>query len=145
MTWKTHVVKQGDIKPSWVVVDASGMRLGRLATLVATMLRGKHDTNFSPHMNMGHHVIVVNASQIDVAEGRLESKKYYRHSGYPGGLKVRTLGQQMARRPGIVIERAIRGMLPRGPLGNQLFRQLHVYDGPEHPHQAQQPKEVKLT
>ncbi len=145
MQFKTHVVKGSDIKRDWVVIDATGIRLGRLATYVAHLLKGKHKPIYSPHLDCGDHVIIVNAARVDYHPDRLTDKKYYRHSGYPGGLKVETLGQVLSKKPERVIERAVKGMLPKGPLGRDMYRKLHVYAGETHPHQAQQPKEVKLA
>ena len=143
MLQKTHVVKAADIKHDWLVVDAAGKRSGSIATFVAGLIRGKHKPTYTPSMDLGDHVIVINAAELDIPVDRLTEKKYYSHSGYLGGLRTVTLGREMEKHPTRVIERAVRGMLPRGPLGNRLFRKLHVYAGAEHPHAAQQPKEVK--
>ena len=143
--WKTHVVRGKDLKPEWLVIDAAGVRLGRLATYVAQVLKGKHKPTYSPHMDDGDHVIVINADKIDVAANRMTTKYYYRHSGYPGGLKSERLDRLLARRPNQVIERAVKGMLPHGALGHQIARKLHVYAGGAHPHEAQKPREVTLA
>jgi large subunit ribosomal protein L13 len=134
---KTYSPKASEIRREWQVLDASGQTLGRLATQAAIYLRGKHKPTFSPHMDMGDHVVIVNAEQIRVTGQKLKQKVYYRHSGYPGGLKSRTLEQELAKFPNRVIERAVRGMLPRGALGEAMYRKLHVYAGPNHPHRGQ--------
>jgi large subunit ribosomal protein L13 len=137
---KTYATKQSEITRSWRVVDADGVVLGRLATEVAAILRGKHKTIFSPHLDTGDPVIIVNAAKVRVTGNKLKAKNYVRHSGYPGGLRSETLEQLLARRPEEVVRRAVRGMLPRNRLGEQMSRKLFVYAGPEHPHQAQRPE-----
>jgi large subunit ribosomal protein L13 len=136
---KTYATKQSEITRSWRVIDADGATLGRLATEVAAILRGKHKTIFSPHLDTGDPVIVVNAAKVRVTGNKLKAKNYVRHSGYPGGLRSETLEQLLARRPEEVVRRAVRGMLPRNRLGEQMSRKLHVYAGAEHPHAAQKP------
>ena len=140
---KTYATKQSEITRSWRVVDADGATLGRLATEVATILRGKHKTIFSPHLDTGDPVIVVNAAKVRVTGNKLKAKNYVRHSGYPGGLRSETLEQLLARRPEEVVRRAVRGMLPRNRLGEQMSRKLHVYAGGEHPHAAQKPEPMR--
>jgi large subunit ribosomal protein L13 len=140
---KTYAVKTADIKREWRVVDADGATLGRLATRIATMLRGKHRATFSTHIDTGDPVIVLNASKIKVTGRKLQAKQYVRHSGYPGGLRTESLERLLARRPEEVIRRAVRGMLPQNRLGEQMIRKLHVYAGAEHPHAAQRPTELK--
>ena len=140
---KTYATKQSEITRSWRVVDADGATLGRLATEVAAILRGKHKTIFSPHLDTGDPVIVVNAAKVRVTGNKLKAKNYVRHSGYPGGLRSETLEQLLARRPEEVVRRAVRGMLPRNRLGEQMSRKLHVYAGAEHPHAAQQPEPMR--
>jgi large subunit ribosomal protein L13 len=125
------------------VVDAQGETLGRLATRVATVLRGKHKPSFTPHVDCGDYVIIVNAEKIHVTGQKSIQKKYYRHSGYPGGLREVTLRDQLQKFPTRVLEHAVRGMLPKNKLGRKMFRKLKVYAGPEHPHQAQQPKSLE--
>ena len=137
---KTYATKQSEVTRSWRVVDADGATLGRLATEVAAILRGKHKTIFSPHLDAGDPVIVVNAAKVRVTGNKLKAKNYVRHSGYPGGLRSETLEQLLARRPEEVVRRAVRGMLPRNRLGEQMSRKLHVYAGAEHPHAAQKPE-----
>lgn len=138
-TFKTYVPKAKEIERRWLVVDATGRTLGRLASDIAVALRGKHKPTFTPNADVGDFVIVVNAAKFKVTGKKLDDKKYYRHSGYPGGLKVETLRQLMQRNPARVIEHAVRGMLPKGALGDRLILKLRVYPGPTHPHQAQQP------
>ena len=137
---KTISAREQDIQRDWYVVDAQGETLGRLATRVATILRGKHKPNFTPHVDCGDYVIIVNAEKIHVTGQKMVQKKYYRHSGYPGGLREVALRDQLQKFPERVLENAVRGMLPKTKLGRQMFRKLKVYAGPDHPHQAQQPK-----
>jgi large subunit ribosomal protein L13 len=134
---KTFSTKPSDVRREWHVLDADGQPLGRLSTRAATYLRGKHKPTYAPHLDTGDFVIVVNASKVRLTGNKIEQKRYYHHSMYPGGLKVREVKQEMAVRPERVIERAVRGMLPKGPLGLHLFRHLKVYSGAEHPHAAQ--------
>ena len=137
---KTHVTTPSTIEQRWWIVDAQGMTLGRLASKVAPILRGKHKPNFTPHLDAGDYVIIVNADKIHVTGKRMDQKQYYRHSGYPGGLKSMTLRELMAKFPTRALRFAIKGMLPKGPLGRQTMRKLKVYAGAEHPHRAQQPQ-----
>jgi large subunit ribosomal protein L13 len=141
---KTYAVKASDIERQWWVVDASGQTLGRLATRIATLLEGKHKPIYSPHLDTGDHVVVVNAGKVKVTGDKLIQKRYYRHSGYPGGLKEESLEAVLARKPELVIERAVKGMLPQNRLGRAMFRKLKVYRGADHPHQAQQPIAAEL-
>jgi len=134
---KTHAVKASEITREWHVVDASGQTLGRLAARVAVLLRGKHKPTYSPHLDVGDHVIIINAAKIKVTGHKLNDKMYYRHSQYPGGLKTTSLGELLEKRPVRVIEHAVKGMLPHNSLGRQMYRKLRVYPGGEHPHQAQ--------
>lgn len=137
MTTKTVRMKASEITKDWHVVDAAGRPLGRVATEVATLLRGKHKPTFEPHLDGGDFVIVINASQIRLSGGKTAEKVYYRHSGYPGGLKARSFTEQLKRHPHRVIEDAVWGMLPGGPLGKKILRHLKVYPGPDHPHASQ--------
>jgi large subunit ribosomal protein L13 len=139
---KTHSVKLGEIERAWRVVDADGATLGRLATQIASTLRGKHKATFAPHLDTGDAVVVVNAAKIKVTGKKLQDKAYVRHSGYPGGLKSETLERLLERRPEEVIRRAVRGMLPQNRLGEKMARKLYIYAGPEHPHQAQRPEKL---
>ncbi|MCL6431541.1 MAG: 50S ribosomal protein L13 [Anaerolineae bacterium] len=141
---KTYAVKAGEIQRDWYVVDAEGQTLGRLATQIARILRGKHKPIFSPHLDVGDYVIVVNAEKVRVTGQKMSQKMYYRYSGYPGGLKTTPLAEVLARHPTRAIEHAVKGMLPRNRLGRAMFRKLKVYKGPEHPHQAQQPRKLEL-
>jgi large subunit ribosomal protein L13 len=133
----TYSTKASDIERKWLVMDASGKTLGRLASEVASLLKGKHKPIYSPHLDVGDYVIVVNAAEIKVTGNKLTQKIYYRHSGYPGGLKSITLGRMMETHPTRVIEYAVKGMLPHNRLGAAMFRKLKVYPGAEHPHQGQ--------
>ena len=144
MKIKTYTPKPEDIQREWFVIDAKDQTLGRLATQVAVLLRGKHKPIFSPHMDVGDYVIVINADKIRVTGRKLDQKIYYRHSGYPGGLRQRTLREQLQRFPERVIEAAVRGMLPKNKLGRKMFKKLRVYAGETHPHQAQKPKVFEL-
>jgi large subunit ribosomal protein L13 len=142
---KTTVsAREQDVQRDWYVVDAQGETLGRLATRVATVLRGKHKAIFTPHVDCGDYVIIVNAEKVHTTGQKLNQKKYYRHSGYPGGLKEVTLKDQLQKFPDRVLESAIRGMLPKNRLGRRMFKKLKVYAGPNHPHDAQQPKQLEL-
>jgi len=143
MMTKTYAVKTSEIQREWRVIDADGQTLGRLATRIAVLLRGKHRPTFSTHIDTGDPVIVLNASKIKVTGRKLQAKQYVRHSGYPGGMRTESLERLLARRPEEVIRRAVRGMLPRNRLGEQMVRKLHVYAGAEHPHAAQRPTELK--
>jgi large subunit ribosomal protein L13 len=136
---KTFVTKASEVERQWFVVDAEGQTLGRLASEIATVLRGKHKPIYSPAVDCGDYVIVVNAEKIAVTGRRLDQKIYYRHSGYMGGLREITLRDQLERYPTRVIESAVKGMLPKDSLGRKLIKKLKVYAGPEHPHEAQQP------
>jgi large subunit ribosomal protein L13 len=141
---KTYVATPSDRQRDWFVVDAEGKNLGRLATRIADALRGKRKPEYTPHIDTGDFVIVVNAEKIAVTGNKLESKRYFRYSGYPGGMRSRTLAEMLERRPEEVIRKAVRGMLPRNRLGRAQLRKLKVYAGPEHPHQAQQPKPLEI-
>lgn len=136
-TMKTYSVKAKDIAREWHVVDADGQTLGRLATQVATVLQGKHKPSYAPHLDNGDFVVVINASKVRVTGQKLDKKVYYRHTGYVGGLKQTPLRDMLQRNPERVIEKAVKGMLPRNNLARHLIRHLKVYAGPEHPHEAQ--------
>jgi large subunit ribosomal protein L13 len=141
---KTYTAKPKEIEQRWYVVDAEGQTLGRLATRIADTLRGKRKPQFTPHVDTGDFVVVVNAEKIGVTGAKLQQKRYYRHSGYPGGLRSRTLAEQLERRPTEVIRKAVKGMLPRNKLARQQITKLKIYAGPEHPHEAQAPKPFPL-
>jgi large subunit ribosomal protein L13 len=141
---KTFVATPENRQRDWYVVDAEGKTLGRLATQIADALRGKRKPEYTPHCDTGDYVVVVNAERIRVTGKKLTDKIYYRHSGYPGGIKSRTLGEQLERQPEEVIRKAVKGMLPKNRLARQQITKLHVYAGPEHPHEAQQPKPMEV-
>ena len=141
---KTYTPRPRDIERKWYVVDAQDAVLGRLATEVAAILRGKHKPMFAPHMDTGDHVIVVNAAGIRMTGAKAEQKVYYRHSGYPGGLREQRYTKLLEERPTMVVEKAVRGMLPKTRLGRQMISKLAVYAGPEHPHEAQKPEPMAL-
>ncbi|TDI47806.1 MAG: 50S ribosomal protein L13 [Acidobacteria bacterium] len=141
---KTYVPKLAEISRDWWLVDAQGLTLGRLATEVARRLRGKHKPTFTPFLDMGDHIVVVNAEKVVLTGRKLEFKMYRRHSGYPGGLHEISAGKLLDKQPVRLVESAVRGMLPKGPLGRQMARKLKVYAGPKHPHEAQQPQALEL-
>jgi len=141
---KTYSAKPNEIQREWYVVDATGKTLGRLASEIAKILRGKHKPIYTPHVDCGDYVIVINADKIRVTGRKLDQKIYYRHSGYPGGLKSISLRDQLARHPERVIQLAVRGMLPKNRLGRRMIKKLKVYASPDHPHHAQQPKPLDL-
>jgi large subunit ribosomal protein L13 len=141
---KTYVATPTTRERNWLVIDATGKTLGRLATQIADALRGKRKPDYTPHVDVGDFVIVVNAEKISVTGNKREEKRYYRHSGYPGGLRSRTLEEMLARRPEEVIRRAVKGMLPRNRLGRAQLRKLKVYAGPDHPHAAQKPEPMEV-
>ena len=141
---KTYVTKPAEIERNWYIVDAEGQTLGRLATQIATILRGKHKPTYSPAVDCGDYVIVINAEKIRVTGQRLDQKKYYHHSGYPGGLSEITLRNQLIKHPERVIGAAVKGMLPKNKLGRKMIKKLKAYAGTEHPHHAQQPVELEL-
>ena len=137
---KTFMAKPAEVERKWYVVDATDMPLGRLASQVASILRGKNKAIFTPHIDTGDYVIVINAEKIAVTGKKLDQKIYYHHSDYVGGMKETTLREKLAKKPESVIELAVKGMLPKGPLGRQMLKKLHVYAGPEHNHEAQKPE-----
>ena len=141
---KTYVATPDSRERNWLVVDATGKTLGRLATQIADILRGKRKPQYTPHVDVGDFVIVVNAERISVTGNKRAEKRYYRHSGYPGGLRSRTLEEMLARRPEEVIRLAVKGMLPRTRLGRAQLRKLKVYAGPDHPHEAQKPQPLEV-
>ncbi|MCH8983941.1 MAG: 50S ribosomal protein L13 [Acidobacteria bacterium] len=142
---KTYSPKPGDIEHGWYVVDATDLPLGRLASEVATRLRGKHKPTYAPHVDGGDFIIVINAEKVAVTSGKSQSKIYYRHSGYPGGIKAETFDSLRERRPEAIIERAVKGMLPKNKLGRQMGRKLKVYAGSDHPHAAQKPETLEFN
>jgi large subunit ribosomal protein L13 len=142
---RTYSPKGSDITRQWHVIDASDVVLGRLASQVAVLLRGKHKPIFAPHVDTGDFVIVINADKVALSGNKLEQKRAYRHSGYPGGLRSISYGELMEKRPERIVEKAVRGMLPKNSLGRQTLRKLKVYAGPDHPHSAQQPVPFEIT
>jgi large subunit ribosomal protein L13 len=142
---KTYSPKASEIQREWFVVDADGIILGRLATEVARVLRGKHKPTFAPHIDTGDHVIIINADKIVLSRDKADTKRVYRHSGYPGGLKSESYAEALDRKPADAVRRTIRGMLPKGPLGRQQLTKLKVYAGPDHPHAAQSPKPLTIA
>ena len=140
----TFMEKKETVDRKWYVVDATGVVLGRLASKVATVLKGKHKATYTPHVDCGDYVIVVNASKVKLTGNKLMDKKYYNHSGYPGGLRERNAKTMIEKYPEEMIERAVKGMLPKGPLGRAMGKKLFVYAGPDHKHQAQKPIELKV-
>jgi large subunit ribosomal protein L13 len=141
---KTFTATPSTIKREWCVVDATDKTLGRLATELAHRLRGKHKPEFTPNMDTGDHMVVINAEKIKVTGKKLDDKMYHHHTGYIGNLKSINLGKLLEQHPERVLQKAVKGMLPRNPLGRAMFRKLHVYAGPEHPHEAQQPTQLEL-
>lgn len=141
---KTVSMRAQDVQRSWLLVDAEDKTLGRLATEVARRLRGKHKPEYTPHVDTGDYVVVINADKVRVTGNKTTDKMYYRHSGYPGGIKGISFEHLREKYPERIIEKAVKGMLPRNPLGRAMFRKLKVYAGPEHPHSAQQPEPINL-
>lgn len=144
LTYKTISANKATVTKEWLVVDAEGKPLGRLASEVAKLLRGKHKTDYTPHVDCGDNVIVVNAEKITLSGAKWTDKEYIRHTGFPGGQRSLTAQQLHDRKPFALVEKAVKGMLPKNKLGYQLYRNLHVYAGPEHKQEAQQPKEYKF-
>jgi len=142
---KTFMANPANIERKWYVIDAEGKTLGRLAAEVAKLLRGKHKPIFTPHVDTGDHVIIVNAAKIHLTGKKLAQKTYFRHSGYPGGTTFTTAGKMMADRPERVVELAVKGMLPKNTLGRHMYSKLNVYRGPDHPHAAQLPEKLELN
>lgn len=141
---KTYYAKSGEVEREWVLIDATDKVLGRVASEAAQILKGKHKPQYTPHVDTGDFVVIVNADKIRITGAKATDKIYYSHSGYPGGLKSETFNEAMEKHPTRVIEHAVKGMLPKNTLGRAMGRKLKVYAGPEHPHQAQSPREIKL-
>ena len=141
---KTISAKPETVKRDWYVIDAAGKTLGRMAAEIASRLRGKHKPEFTPHVDTGDYIVVINAAKVRVTGNKATDKMYHRHSGYPGGLKSMNFNQLMEKAPERTIESAVKGMLPRGPLGRAMFKKLKIYAGNEHPHAAQQPQELNI-
>ncbi len=142
---KTYIPKLDEVDQKWHVVDASGKILGRLASNVATILRGKHKPTYTPHMDVGDHVVIINAEKVAVTGKKAQLKRYYRHTGYPGGLRSDSFEDLLVKAPERILEKAIWGMLPHNKLGRKIFKKLKVYAGEEHPHGAQQPEKLELV
>lgn len=141
---KTFSAKPAEVKREWFVIDATDKVLGRVATEIAHRLRGKHKPEYTPHVDTGDHIVVINAEKIAVTGNKEEGKIYYRHSGFPGGIKDVNVRQMREKQPTRIIEKAVRGMMPRNPLGRAMFKKLHIYAGPEHKHQAQEPQALDI-
>jgi large subunit ribosomal protein L13 len=141
---KTFSAKSHEVTRDWLVVDAAGQVLGRLASQIASRLRGKHKAIYTPHVDTGDYIVVINVEKLRVTGNKAEQKTYYRHSGYPGGIYSTNFAKMQARHPERVLEHAVKGMLPKGPLGSAMFRKLKIYSGTAHPHAAQQPKAVQF-
>jgi large subunit ribosomal protein L13 len=144
LSYKTISANKATVNKEWVIIDAEGKILGRLASAVAFMLRGKHKTNFTPHVDCGDNVVVINADKIALSGEKWSDKEYIRHTGYPGGQRTVTAETLLKKNPIGLVENAVKGMLPKNRLGRELFRNMHVYAGSDHPHEAQKPKPVKL-
>lgn len=140
LSYKTLSLRKEDVQRDWYVVDAEGKTVGRLCTTIATMLRGKHKSNYTPHVDNGDYIIVLNADKVTFSGSKWKQKEYQRYSGYPGGLKTRTAEEMRDKKPEAIIEKAVKGMLPKNKLGSAMYRKLFVYTGTDHPHAAQQPK-----
>ncbi|MBM2830029.1 MAG: ribosomal protein [Gammaproteobacteria bacterium] len=141
---KTYITRPGNIRRDWYIVDASGKTLGRLATEIARRLRGKHKPEYSPHLDTGDYIVVINAKLVRVTGNKAKDKIYHSHSGYPGGIKSINFEKLIEKKPEQVIEKAVKGMLPKGPLGRAMFRKLKVYSGAKHNHSAQQPRTLEI-
>ena len=145
LSYKTISANKATVTKEWVLIDAENEVLGRLATKTAMFLRGKYKTNYTPHVDCGDNVIIINAEKVKLTGAKLTDKEYLSHSGYPGGQRATTPRELFAKKPAAVVEKAVKGMLPKNRLGRELFRNLYVYAGPEHPHEAQQPKKIQLN
>jgi len=144
LSYKTVSANKATVNKEWILIDADGAILGRLATTVATMLRGKHKTNFTPHVDCGDNIIVINAEKVDLSGTKWSDKEYIRHTGYPGGQRITTAEEMVKKNPIALVEHAVRGMLPKNRLGRALYRNMHVYAGGSHPHEAQNPKKFDI-
>ena len=144
LSYKTISANRETVNKEWVIVDAEGAALGRLATLVASTLRGKHKTNFTPHVDCGDNVVVINAEKVTLSGNKMSEKEYVRHTGYPGGQRITKATEMLKKNPISLVEEAVKGMLPKNRLGRAIFKNMHVYAGPSHPHEAQKPKKLEL-
>lgn len=145
LSYKTKSANSATVEKNWVLIDAENETLGRLASKVANLIRGKHKTNFTPHVDCGDNVVVINAGKIKLTGNKWEDKKYITFSGYPGGQKVASANEVMAKKPTLMVEKAVKGMLPKNRLGRAIFKNLYVYEGAEHQQEAQKPKAIKLS
>ena len=145
LSYKTQSANKKTVNKEWLLVDAEGQTLGRLASKVANILRGKYKTNYTPHVDCGDNVVIINAEKIVLTGNKWDDKKYIRYTGYPGGQRVRTARDLMEKKPTALVEKAVKGMLPKNRLGADLFRNLYVYEGPEHKQEAQKPKQINLN
>ena len=144
LSYKTISANKDTVNKEWVIVDAEGATLGRLATLVASTLRGKHKTNFTPHVDCGDNVVVINAEKVMLSGTKMDNKEYIRHTGFPGGQRITKARDMLRKKPVSLIEEAVKGMLPKNRLGSALYKNMHVYAGPSHPHEAQKPRKLEL-
>lgn len=144
LSYKTISANKETVNKEWVIVDAEGAALGRLATVIASTLRGKHKTNFTPHVDCGDNVIVINADKVTLSGNKWADKQYVRHTGYPGGQRSVTAENQLKKKPISLVEEAVKGMLPKNRLGKAIYKNMHIYAGPSHPHEAQKPKKLEL-
>jgi len=144
LSYKTISANKDTVNKEWVLVDAEGATLGRLATVVASTLRGKHKTNFTPHVDCGDNVVVINAEKVTLSGTKMDNKEYIRHTGFPGGKRITKAKDMLRKKPISLIEEAVKGMLPKNRLGSALYKNMHVYAGPSHPHEAQKPRKLEL-
>jgi large subunit ribosomal protein L13 len=144
LSYKTVSANKATVNKEWILIDAEGAILGRLATTIAMMLRGKHKTNFTPHVDCGDNIVVINAEKVELSGTKWTDKEYVRHTGYPGGQRITPADKMMKKNPISLVEHAVRGMLPKNRLGRALFKNMHVYAGSSHPHEAQNPKKIEL-
>ena len=144
LSYKTISANKDTVNKEWVIVDAEGATLGRLATVVASTLRGKHKTNFTPHVDCGDNVVIINAEKVTLSGTKMDNKEYIRHTGFPGGQRITKAKDMLRKKPISLIEEAVKGMLPKNRLGSALYRNMHVYAGPSHPHEAQKPRKLEL-
>lgn len=144
LSYKTISANKDTVNKEWVIVDAEGATLGRLATVVASTLRGKHKTNFTPHVDCGDNVVVINAEKVTLSGTKMDNKEYIRHTGFPGGQRITKAKDMLRKNPISLVEEAVKGMLPKNRLGSALYKNMHVYAGPSHPHEAQKPRKLEL-
>jgi len=144
LSYKTISANKETVNKEWVIVDAEGATLGRLATVIASTLRGKHKTNFTPHVDCGDNVVVINAEKVTLSGTKMDNKEYTRHTGYPGGQRITKAKDLLRKKPISLVEEAVKGMLPKNRLGSALYKNMHVYAGPSHPHEAQKPRKLEL-